>query len=111
MRVSGRLKNADDPFSSKHQALLPQIHRFTLLYVKNLPYSNLHAGPKIILSLLRERIWVINVRQLFRKIVRSCTRRIHFKPCLMTQLMGSLPSDRLRAERPFLITGVEKNYI
>ncbi|KAL7735172.1 hypothetical protein ACLKA6_014888 [Drosophila palustris] len=107
MRVGGRLTNAEMQFEAKHQALLPQQHRFTKLYVEHLHRSNLHAGPRILLALLRERIWVINARALIRKVVRSCISCFHYKPRLMKQLMGNLPSDRLRGERPFLITGVD----
>lgn len=107
MRVGGRLTNAEMQFEAKHQALLPQQHRFTKLYVEHLHRSNLHAGPRILLALLRERIWVINARALIRKVVRNCISCFHYKPRLMKQIMGNLPSDRLRGERPFLITGVD----
>ncbi|KAM8702165.1 hypothetical protein ACLKA7_000903 [Drosophila subpalustris] len=70
-------------------------------------FRNLHAGPRILLALLRERFWVINARALIRKVVRSCISCFHYKPRLMKQLMANLPSDRLRGERPFLITGVD----
>ncbi|KAL7723285.1 hypothetical protein ACLKA6_002730 [Drosophila palustris] len=86
-------------FEAKHQALLPQQHRFTKLYVEHLHRSNLHAGPRILLALLRERIWVINARALIRKVVRSCISCFHYKPRLMKQLMGNLPSDRLRGNK------------
>ncbi|KAL7725857.1 hypothetical protein ACLKA6_016408 [Drosophila palustris] len=66
MRVGGRLTNAEMQFEAKHQALLPQQHRFTKLYVEHLHRSNLHAGPRILLALLRERIWVINARALIQ---------------------------------------------
>ncbi|XP_070068157.1 uncharacterized protein [Drosophila takahashii] len=107
VRVGGRLDNSDLPYSAKHPAILPKQHRFTRLYVEFLHRSNLHAGPKVLLSLLRENVWVINGRALVRQVVRECTHCFHYKPRLMSQIMGNLPPDRLVGERAFLVSGVD----
>ncbi|KAL7726339.1 hypothetical protein ACLKA6_001556 [Drosophila palustris] len=102
MRFGGRLTNAEMQFEAKHQALLPQQHRFTKLYIEHLHRSNLHAGPRILLALLRERIWVINARALIRKVVRSCICCFHYKPRLMkptkTLVVKNLTSAHLTYE-------------
>ncbi|XP_070070047.1 uncharacterized protein [Drosophila takahashii] len=107
VRVGGRLANAHIPFDAKHPPILPKDHKFTKLFVEFLHRSNLHAGPKVLLSLLREKMWVVNARDLTRKVVRACTHCFHYQPRLLSQIMGNLPSDRLLGERPFFVTGVD----
>jgi len=57
--------------------------------------------------MLREKMWVVNARDLTRKVVRGCTHCFHCRPSLISQIMGSLPSDHLLGERPFLVTAVD----
>ena len=107
LRVGGRLANAELPFDAKFPALLPKDHRFVQLYIEFLHKKHLHAGPKVLIALLRQRLWVVNAREAVRKVVRSCVHCFHYKPRLMNQIMGNLPADRLRAQRPFLTSGVD----
>lgn len=107
VRVGGRLSNAPIPYDARFPALVPKDHRFVQLYVEHLHRIHLHAGPKVLLGILRQRLWVINAREVVRKVVRNCVHCFHYKPKLMGQIMGNLPVDRLRAQRPFLVTGVD----
>ncbi|XP_017488266.1 PREDICTED: uncharacterized protein LOC108376560 [Rhagoletis zephyria] len=50
---------------------------------------------------------VINARELARKVVHNCILCFRYKPKLLNQIIGDLPSDRLRSVRPFLICGVD----
>jgi len=87
--------------------LMPKGHRFTRLYIEHLHRKHLHAGAKVLLSLLQGRLWVIGARDLVRKVVRQCTHCFHYKPRLSNQIMADLPADRLKAQRPFLVAGVD----
>ncbi|XP_046803778.1 uncharacterized protein LOC124419208 [Lucilia cuprina] len=107
LRVGGRLSKAPIPYDARFPALVPKNHRFVLLYIEYLHRIHLHAGPKVLLGIIRHNIWIINARDVVRKVVRSCIHCFRYKPKLMEQIMGDLPSDRLRASRPFLITGVD----
>ncbi|XP_061387580.1 uncharacterized protein LOC133322632 [Musca vetustissima] len=107
LRVGGRLTNAPIPYDARFPALLPKDHRFVKLFVEHLHRIHLHAGPKVLLGILRQKIWIINAREVVRKIVRNCVHCFHYKPKLLGQIMGNLPVDRLRAQRPFLVTGVD----
>ncbi|XP_061394708.1 uncharacterized protein LOC133330267 [Musca vetustissima] len=107
LRVGERLTNAPIPYDAKFPALLPKDHRFVKLFVEHLHRIHLHAGPKVLLGILRQKIWTINAREVVRKIVRNCVHCFHYKPKLLGQIMGNLPVDRLRAQRPFLVTGVD----
>ena len=107
LRVGGRLLKAPITYDAKFPALLPKHHRFTQLYLEYLHQHHMHAGPKALIGILRQKIWIINARDLVRKIVNKCVHCFHYQPKLQNQIMGNLPADRFKAQRPFLVTGVD----
>ena len=64
-----------------------------------------HAGREHVLSIVRQRYWILNARGLTRRILRecvSCRRRNE------SQMMGELPTARVTAyEPPFTFTGLD----
>ncbi|XP_043862236.1 uncharacterized protein LOC122756484 [Drosophila santomea] len=103
----GRLLNAPIPYDAKFPLLLSSKSEFVSLFLRNLHRTHYHAGVKVMVSLLRQQIWLINAREACTKIVRSCVHCFRYKPVLMSQIMGNLPADRVRIERPFLVCGVD----
>ena len=72
LQVGGRLLNADRQYDAEFPFLLPANTRFGYLYIKHLHLSNYHCGAKILIALLRQRIWIINSRNLAKK---SCAKQ------------------------------------
>ncbi|XP_037959088.1 uncharacterized protein LOC119688482 [Teleopsis dalmanni] len=107
IRVGGRLTNAPIGSDAKFPALLPHDHRFAQIFVEYLHRKHMHVGPKVLISLIRSQVWIINAREVARKVVHNCVHCFHYKPKLLQQIMGSLPADRLVANRPFLISGID----
>jgi len=93
--------------SKSFPLLLSKGSPFFKTYVSYLHVTNCHAGPRALVSLLREKIWLVNAQEACRRTDRSCIRCFRCKPQLLTQIMGKLPSDRVRALRPFNICGVD----
>lgn len=106
VRVGGRLENANIPYSRKHPILLPNCN-FVLSYIRYLHLSNYHAGPRALIAFSRQTFWIINVRNIARKVVRSCISCIRYRPKLMEQIMGDLPRERVTPARPFERCGVD----
>ena len=107
LRVGGRLLNAPINYDSKFPLLLSKNSKFVYLYVQHLHLSNYHAGPTVLKSLLRQKIWLVNAREVTRKVVKDCVHCFRYKPKLLSQIMGNLPADRFLSVRPFLICGVD----
>nr|XP_044248556.1 uncharacterized protein LOC123002454 [Drosophila takahashii] len=107
IRVGGRLQNADIPESERHPLLLPSKSHFAWIYVRHLHLRNCHAGPKALVALIRLEYWIINARDLARRVVRSCIACVRFRPKLENQLMGSLPLERVLPQQPFQRCGVD----
>ncbi|XP_062713979.1 uncharacterized protein LOC134290792 [Aedes albopictus] len=105
IRIGGRLKQAQQPYDSKHQILLPSAHALSTLLIRHLHETHLHAAPQLLINTLRLRYWVTGARSLSRKIVQHCIACIKSRPKLVQQFMAELPAERITATRPFTITG------
>nr|XP_053612506.1 uncharacterized protein LOC128676429 isoform X1 [Plodia interpunctella]XP_053612507.1 uncharacterized protein LOC128676429 isoform X1 [Plodia interpunctella] len=107
LRVGGRLHNADIPYSQKHPIILPRDSRVTNLIIHSEHLRNLHAGPKLTLSSLRQRFWIIHGLREVKKVLYTCTICFRLKAEASKQLMGSLPPDRVKACRAFQKVGLD----
>ncbi|XP_036322129.1 uncharacterized protein LOC118736136 [Rhagoletis pomonella] len=107
LKVGGRLETADIREERKHPMLLPNKCDFAIYYVRHLHQRNYHAGPKALVSLTRLQCWVVNAREVARRIFRSCIHCVRYKPKLMNQVMGQLPVERLTPSRPFARCGID----
>ncbi len=107
VRVGGRLRHADLPYSARHQSLLPTRHPWFAMWVKHLHVEYFHAGPSLILNVIRRSHWPVpDASRVARKVVSSCVKCRRFNPALY-QKMGDLPEPRVRPAPPFSHTGVD----
>lgn len=109
LRVGGRLsKSFSLGFEQKHPVLLPAKHHVTTLLVDHCHRQNLHTGPHLLLSLLRQKYWILGGRNIVRQRVRKCNHCFKFKPEATHPMMGELPSARVSTEsKPFVHTGTD----
>ncbi|XP_061391232.1 uncharacterized protein LOC133326618 [Musca vetustissima] len=107
LKVGGRLELAHVPETQKHPMIMPKENNFVKCYIQYLHIKNYHAGPKALVSLVRMRFWVINLRNLCRTIVNRCPHCIRYRPKLLQQMMSNLPADRLNPSRVFARCAVD----
>ncbi|KAL0851491.1 hypothetical protein ABMA28_007284 [Loxostege sticticalis] len=108
LRVGGRLQNAINmTYEKKHPAILPKSNNITHMIIQREHLRLLHAGPKLVLSSLSQRYWLVNGIREVKKVTHSCIKCFRTKAEVAKQLMGSLPSQRITPSRPFLVTGVD----
>lgn len=107
MRVGGRLTNSNYAYDTKHPILLHASHHITNLIVKYYHKLLMHAGPQLMLATLRHKYWIINGRNLVRKITRNCIICCRFNNKGIQPIMGNLPKERLHADFPFQNTAVD----
>lgn len=69
LRVGGRLNHSNLTFDQKHPMLLLSSNPFSILVVRCLHLRLLHAGPQSLLYNLLLKFWIINARNLCRKVV------------------------------------------
>jgi len=107
LRVGGRLMHADIPESQKHPALLPKNHHVVDVIARHYHMQNLHAGPNLLLAILRQQFWPVNGLYLTKRVVRRCVTCHRHQAVPATQLMGQLPASRVNPSPPFSQVGVD----
>lgn len=107
LRVGGRLRRSEYTYEKIHPAILPAKHILTQLIAKEEHARLLHAGPQLLLASLREKYWLINGRNICRKLVKKCITCFRTKPRNFTPIMGNLPKERLTATFPFFNVGID----
>lgn len=107
LHVGGRLKNSSFNFSKKHPIILPSSHHFNDLLLNHEHKKWSHAATEHLLSIIRDQFWPINGRNQAKKAIRNCLTCFKSKPKSVNPIMSNLPVERLQANPPFHITGVD----
>lgn len=107
LRVNGRLSEANIDFNHKFPIVLPPKHYVTRLIIEMEHIRLFHAGPQAVLANLRLRYWPIHGMIEVKAVLWKCVICHRFKSKTSTQLMGSLPLDRISVARPFLKVGID----
>ena len=106
--VGGRVSKGDLPEKMKHPVILPKDHHLTDLIVRDTHLQNGHVGREHVLSLVREKFWLIRGRLAVRRVLAKCVvcKKWDAKPA--TQLMGDLPKGRIEGSSPpFANVGID----
>lgn len=108
LRVGGRLrKHQTFEFDQKFPMIIPKKHHITSLIIRHFHKSSLHAGPELVLSLIRQKFWIPDGRSTVRKQLRQCVPCFRFSAKPSSQMMGDLPSSRITPARPFEKVGID----
>ena len=74
IRVGGRLDRSNLSIDQKYQMLLPAKHHLTTAIFRHEHIKNNHAGPQLLLSIVRQKFWTINGKSIAKRIVHQCIR-------------------------------------
>uniref|UniRef100_A0A1B6EB86 Integrase catalytic domain-containing protein n=2 Tax=Clastoptera arizonana TaxID=38151 RepID=A0A1B6EB86_9HEMI len=108
IRVGGRLQQSDLTPDQIHPIVLPKKHRLTELIAIHFHIKTMHAGPQLLLNVIRRKYWPINGKNLVNKIFRQCISCFRINPKRRTQVMGELPRARVQIpSRAFYNCGVD----
>ena len=106
--VGGRLSCARISLDEKHQIILPKNNHVSSLIINHYHTLSGHSGRQHVLSLLRQRYWVIKANSAVRKILTKCYSCRGRESSFCEQKMADLPEDRLVPDRPpFTTVGVD----
>lgn len=107
LRVGGRLKQSDLPYSVKHPYLLSKQSRLSDLLIDHYHVSYLHSGPRLLHSLIQRRFWILGIRNLIRSRLSRCVTCCKAKPTPFQPVMGDLPPSRLTPGYCFQSIGID----
>ncbi|XP_050528192.1 uncharacterized protein LOC126898294 [Daktulosphaira vitifoliae] len=107
VRVGGRLRKADVPFSQKHPLLLPCQHRLTNLLIDSYHQRLQHPGSIALQASLQKEYWIQSARKAIRSRLRLCVACFRTNPRCLQPKMADLPKYRVQQIKPFSISGVD----
>ena len=91
-----------------HPLVIPSEHPIATLLIRHHHEILGHAGREHVLSVLRQKLWILNAPALTRRILHNCISCHRRHESVMNQMMGDLPTARLTPhEPPFTYTGLD----
>lgn len=107
LRVGGRLRHSQLDYGQKHPILLPSKERVIELIIDYYHLINMHTGPALLLSLIRQKFWILSARNLIRQRVHKCNKCFKLNPKNTFPPMGDLPIFRVSEVKAFVHTAVD----
>ena len=102
------MKQAPIPDSAKHQIILPKKHHVVELIVRHHHLKSGHSGLEHVLSLIREKFWILKARTAVKSVLVDCFDCKRRQAPLGEQKMADLPADRVTPEKPpFTFVGID----
>ena len=95
MRMGRRLAFSDLAQEQKNPIILVKEHFFTKMIVLDYRERHHHTGVDQTHFGLRERFWILQSRQLIRKLLRTCVKCCWITSQPYAPFMGNLPDGRL----------------
>ena len=109
IRVKGRLKHSNLDYNAKHPILLTVKHPVGQFLLEKAHRDNLHEGTEYVRNMLQKEYWIIQVRNVLRKIKSSCIKRRHRNANPIHPPMADLHRERLD-EHVFRFTHTGNDY-
>lgn len=107
LRIGGRLSKSNLPFEAKHPALLPKRDPVVCLIIRHFHEINCHTGPGLLMSIIRQKFWILDARTVIRARLRECNDCFRVNPSHPTPKMADLPACRITEAKAFVHTGVD----
>ncbi|XP_068696910.1 uncharacterized protein [Montipora foliosa] len=93
---------------AKHQIILPKNSHVTSLVVDHYNRLSGHSGRQHVLSLIRQKYWVVKANSTVRKVLTNCYKCRRQEAPFCEQKMADLPEDHLiPSNPPFTTVGVD----
>ncbi|XP_050306311.1 uncharacterized protein LOC126743323 [Anthonomus grandis grandis] len=107
LRLKSRVSNREDTEYFRFPVILPAKHPLVQSLIWFEHTKSCHVRTQGLLSLLREKYWILGGRRSIRSVISRCVvcKRQHGKPLVVQS--PPLPLDRVRLAVPFEITGVD----
>ncbi|XP_068716993.1 uncharacterized protein [Montipora capricornis] len=108
LRVGGRLEKAPVKLDAKHPIILPASHHVVRLIIRFYHNASGHSGTEHVLSMIRERFWIVKGRAAVKRTLRDCFSCRKRQAPVGEQKMANLPQDRVTPNKPpFTYVGVD----
>lgn len=107
IRVGGRLQNAMCSWDRKHPILLPKDSHLSKLIIHHWHLSACHARSKLLISLVNGRFWIMGVRRIVYKTIKSCITCVKLNGVNSQPKISYLPVSRVQICQAFTAVGID----
>lgn len=107
LRARGRIGNANRPWEQNHPIILPPKTRITYLILDEAHQVTGHGGTQAMMAYIRNSYWIPCLRRECKVFRSKCIKCIRQSKTTVQQIMGDLPSVRVRPARAFKFSGVD----
>lgn len=108
IRVGGRLSNSSVDYDQRYPIILPRRDHIVDLIIDHYHVKYFHAGPVLLMSLLRQSYWILASRSLIRHRILKCNSCFRAKPRPNFPTMADLPNYRVnQVEKAFTHVGCD----
>ncbi|XP_059054953.1 uncharacterized protein LOC131849000 [Achroia grisella] len=106
--VGGRLQNSDLSYQKQHPIVLPRNGHVMNLLIDYFHKIHCHAGPDLLMSILRENYWIFSARNIIRSRIHKCNRCFRLRPKQVFPEMSNHPACRVTPSvKAFIHTGTD----
>ena len=108
LRVGGCLSKAPLHDDLKHQIIISKDSPLARLLIQHFHLKSGHSGREYVLSLLRERFWLIRANSTVLRVLASCFSCRRRQGAVGEQTMTDLPRPRVTPDQPpFTCVGID----
>ncbi|GFW48438.1 integrase catalytic domain-containing protein [Trichonephila clavipes] len=107
IRVKTRITERKDDFNFLSPILLPNDCILTRRLIAYYHRKNCHAGTQMLVSILREKFWILRARSTVRNIIQNCVKYKRYNAGPVKSESVSLPADRVRDAGVFEVIGID----
>ncbi|GFT09056.1 integrase catalytic domain-containing protein [Trichonephila clavipes] len=107
IRVKTRITERKDDFNFLSPILLPNDCILTQRLIEYYHRKNCHAVTQMLVSILREKFWILRARRTVRNIIQNCVKCKRYNAGPVKSESVSLPADRVRDAGVFEVIGID----
>ncbi|XP_044751667.1 uncharacterized protein LOC123311663 [Coccinella septempunctata] len=108
LRLAGRLEKSELNVQTRKPIILDPQHKITKLIVQKYHEDVHHHGQEIVINNLRQKFWILRLRQTVKSIWNSCQLCKIRRATPRIPVMGQLPECRIQPTiRAFIKTGID----
>ena len=105
LKVKSRIRL--NPDMNENLILLPSDHPFTELLILDCHKVLHHAGVRDIMAKLREKYWIIRMRQTIKRVISPCAICSRWRAKHYNVEVAPLPKERVCPSRVFSVVGID----
>ncbi|GFX73914.1 uncharacterized protein TNCV_397251 [Trichonephila clavipes] len=107
LRLKSRLINEEESKDFISPIILPSKHLAVRRFIAQEHLVNKHAGTLTLLTILRERFWIVKGKRIVRSVIKECLTCKRQKIKHLEVPFPPLPKDRTEVAAVFQVSGVD----